>query len=269
MDRKNLEEVCLDDENDESDGQNVGKSDQRGGRAVDRVTQRKKDFTSSVFRIIDRKPAESQLESNTSKFEGNFRKTLDIETDGNDATPIDSANKASRRFDEALMTSSSTGEGEKNVNKTVTIESSELDVTSSVSAQRKSTVEVNTTQKVEEPQQQQLQRRTLRPRHKMLMTMSTGSERSFSTDSDPDIADMMGLSDTRSRSLVESLLFDIYDRWSLTRRRDSFDSDALTGYSSTSDALGGRSDVTHGLGRSLYEARLNRANLESKGLYKK
>ena len=74
MDRKSLEEVCLDVENDESGDQNYKKSDQRGGGVVDRVTQRKKDFTSNLFRMIDRKSAGSQLESNTSKFDGHFRK---------------------------------------------------------------------------------------------------------------------------------------------------------------------------------------------------
>ena len=92
------------------------------------------------------------------------------------------------------------------------------------------------------------------------------ADRACSTDSEPSgIADMMGWRDQRSRSLVNELLFDIYDRWHYGQR-DSFDSDTITGYSSTSDAFVGRSDVIQlQLAERRHGTRLNQAFLQSKG----
>ena len=91
------------------------------------------------------------------------------------------------------------------------------------------------------------------------------SGRAISTDSESGIVDMMGWKDQRSRSLVDELLFDIYDRWHYGQR-DSFDSDTITGYSSTSDAFVGRSDVIQlQLAERRHGTRLNQAFLQSKG----
>ena len=66
-------------------------------------------------------------------------------------------------------------------------------------------------------------------------------------------------------SLVDGLLFDIYDRWHY-RQRDSFDSDTFTECSSTSDAFFGRSDSLHlPEFEQRHSNRFRRAFLEAKG----
>ena len=239
LDRKTLEEVSL---NDDVTGSSENEKHLRiGALKLREVLQRKK--ATSVFRI---RGADSAERSNSSPADvDSKRKTSDIKTDARYATLIDNTNKASRRQRDEPVTSSTRARDAQTTN-TPTQPRSAAAVSSNGGSSLESA------------------RRALRARHKML-SLSTASERSFSTDSDPDIADMMGFADSGSRLLVEQLLFDIYDRWHCAKRRDSFDSDPLTGCSSTSDALGGRNDVMHGSGTRFYEARLNRANLANKG----
>ena len=66
-------------------------------------------------------------------------------------------------------------------------------------------------------------------------------------------------------SLVDGLLFDIYDRWHYPQR-DSFDSDTFTECSSTSDAFFGRSDSLQlAEFEQKHASRYTRTSLEAKG----
>lgn len=241
LNRKTLEEVSL---NDDATGSETDNMKPRiGALKLREVLQKRK--SSNMFRL---RSADSGSRSKLAQ-SGDVdatRKNVDVKTDARDVTPIDNTNKASRRPRDDAMTSSTRDRPAQTNNNSSTVKT---DTTVASSNGGKSLESA---------------KRALRARQKML-SFSTASERSFSTDSDPDIAEMMGFGDSGSRSLVEELLFDIYDRWHCSRR-DSFDSDTLTGCSSTSDALGGRSDVMHVGGVRDCEARLNKASLESKGL---
>ena len=65
-------------------------------------------------------------------------------------------------------------------------------------------------------------------------------------------------------SIVDGLLFEIYDRWHYPRR-DSLDSDTFTECSSTSEAFFGRSDSCHLVFQERHARRYHRAFLEEKG----
>ena len=113
--------------------------------------------------------------------------------------------------------------------------------------------------------------------------MSTGTERGKRPASDsgrpPDLGKVGGSSlDNKTRtpvpgrdcvqerhrkasgsSIVDGLLFDIYDRW---QRYAAADSDTFTEYSSTSDAFLGRSDSVQ---LDFDQTGLNRPYLDGKG----
>lgn len=74
-------------------------------------------------------------------------------------------------------------------------------------------------------------------------------------------------SDRVSRSsIVDDLLFEIYDRWNYTSRRYSYDSDTTyTGYSSTSDAFFYRSDSVQSAFDDKHSTLYPRKYLQSKG----
>ena len=98
-----------------------------------------------------------------------------------------------------------------------------------------------------------------------LKPMLKNAGRAFSEDTHTAITDMMGIKDCSRRSMVDELLFDIYDRWHYGRSL-SFDSDTFTECSSTSDAFGGRHGVVHSqLEEQNRGSRLNRSYLNTKG----
>ena len=69
-------------------------------------------------------------------------------------------------------------------------------------------------------------------------------------------------------SIVDGLLFEIYDRWHYSQR-DSLDSDTFTECSSTSDAFFGRVDSIHleEVPQDRHSTSLTRAYLQSKSMY--